>query len=428
MKSLEDDFIKGYLDIPELDNCSPAPQPSTQKTSKKRVALADVDTNVPETTAEAEPKQKKRRSKKSKDSCLSVPPEATGVILDIAEFDFETQATTVQDEMCKDVKLLVRTVLKMGKAMTELHTKVEDVSKEVNQLLQIQNCKSRMQMLPSPPSPSQPNGQMPCPPLPSSQPNDQMPPLPRLFSQLIEQMPAPDLAMSSSQPNEQMPASDPPMPSSQLNEQMPSLPSSQLIVQGSPLLLPTTLYDVQAPLGATPPSTLSDEIQQPLLQDHYQPSQRFSGPDLEMLSPPFNFQHPPLTPASNSTLDIPTPRVISASNAKFGELPSSEINKASLKPISDVLQKYSNLRVECTIGKLAVKLAREAIFGDSIMKRCTPRGWNDLPALPQVELNLLKATLFRQFPRFWVCPEEFERKWTTAQEALAQACKRLRRM
>ena len=66
MKSLEDDFIKGYLDIP--DNCSPAPQPSTQKTSKKRVALADVDTNVLETAAEAEPKQKKRRSKKSKDS------------------------------------------------------------------------------------------------------------------------------------------------------------------------------------------------------------------------------------------------------------------------------------------------------------------------------------------------------------------------
>ena len=96
MKSLEDDFIKGYLDIPELDNCSPAPQPFTQKTSKKRVALADVDSNVPETGAEAEPKQKKkRRSKKSKDSCLPVPPEATGVILDIVEFDLEAQATTI---------------------------------------------------------------------------------------------------------------------------------------------------------------------------------------------------------------------------------------------------------------------------------------------------------------------------------------------
>ena len=106
--------------------------------------------------------------------------------------------------------------------------------------------------------------------------------------------------------------------------------------------MPTTLYGVQAPLGATPPppSTLGDEIQASLLQDHYQPSQRFSGPDLEMPSPPFSFQHLPLAPVSDSALDIPTPRVISASNTKFGELPSSEIDKACLKPLSDVLQKY----------------------------------------------------------------------------------------
>ena len=83
-----------------------------------------------------------RHSKKSKDSCLPVPPEATGVVLDIAEFHLETQATTVHYKMCKDVKLLVRTILKMERVMTELHTKVEDVSKEVNQLLQIKNCKA----------------------------------------------------------------------------------------------------------------------------------------------------------------------------------------------------------------------------------------------------------------------------------------------
>ena len=101
MESLQDDFIKRYLDIPELDNCSPAPQPSTQKTSKKHVAPADIDTNVPETAAEAEPKHNKRHSKKSKDSCLPVASEATGAILDIAEFDLETQATTVQDKIAK---------------------------------------------------------------------------------------------------------------------------------------------------------------------------------------------------------------------------------------------------------------------------------------------------------------------------------------
>ena len=77
---------------------------------------------------------------------------------------------------------------------------------------------------------------------------------------------------------------------------------------------------------------------------------------------------------------------------------------------------------------LAVKLAREAFFGDSTLKRCTPRGWNDLPALPQAELNQLKATLFAQFPCFWAWPEGFEQKWRIAQESIAQASKRLRKL
>ena len=49
-----------------------------------------------------------------------------------------------------------------------------------------------------------------------------------------------------------------------------------------------------------------------------------------------------------------------------------------------------------------------------------------MPALPQAELNMLKVTIFKQFPRYWSCPKEFEIKWAVAQEAIAQACKRLR--
>ena len=53
--------------------------------------------------------------------------EPTGVILDITEFDLKTQAAMVQDVMCKDVELSVRTVMKMERAMTELHTIVDDM-------------------------------------------------------------------------------------------------------------------------------------------------------------------------------------------------------------------------------------------------------------------------------------------------------------
>ena len=85
------------------------------------------------------------------------------------------------------------------------------------------------------------------------------------------------------------------------------------------------------------------------------------------------------------------------------------------------------LQTESKIGVLAVKLARQAFFGDETMKKCTPRGWQDLPALPQSELNTLKVTLYKQFPRYWNCPEEYEKKWVVAQEAIVQACKRLRK-
>ena len=68
----------------------------------------------------------------------------------------------------------------------------------------------------------------------------------------------------------------------------------------------------------------------------------------------------------DSPVDIPLP--IAPRNPRFAELPSSDINRAKLKNIHDVLQKYSTLRVESKIGILAVKLATEAIFGDGTLK------------------------------------------------------------
>ncbi len=118
----------------------------------------------------------------------------------------------------------------------------------------------------------------------------------------------------------------------------------------------------------------------------------------------FNPEHLPLhitatTPATpevpaqqllqpvDSPVDVQLP--IAPRNPRFAELLPSDINRAKLKNIHDVLQKYSTWRVESKIGILAVKLARE--FSNDILKRCTPRGWNDMPALPQMELNHLKA-------------------------------------
>ena len=87
-------------------------------------------------------------------------------------------------------------------------------------------------------------------------------------------------------------------------------------------------------------------------------------------------------------LDMPLP--IPLGNPQCEEWPSSEMDRAWLKGIPDVLKKYSSYMTECKIGVLAVKVVREAIFSDAILKKCTPRGWNDLPALPQTDLNQLK--------------------------------------
>ena len=185
-------------------------------------------------------------------------------------------------------------------------------------------------------------------------------------------------------------------------------------------------------------STVAEQLS-PLLLPPYQPqlpaAEPFvSQPPLTQNTCPYTSLQLPVTqevPTQqlpqpvDSPINIPLP--IAPRNPRFAELPSSDIDRAKRKNVHDVLKKYSDLRVESKIGILAVKLAREDIFGDDVLRRCTPRGWNDMPALPQIELNHLKAALFGQFPRFWSCPEQFEKLWATAQESLAQACKRLRK-
>ena len=52
-------------------------------------------------------------------------------------------------------------------------------------------------------------------------------------------------------------------------------------------------------------------------------------------------------------------------------LPSSSIDKSSLMPVEHVNRKYLKLKGESKAGKLAVKLAKEASFGDKVLVQCT---------------------------------------------------------
>ena len=99
--------------------------------------------------------------------------------------------------------------------------------------------------------------------------------------------------------------------------------------------------------------------------------------------------HTDVSPATASCL----PRTIAAVSTKYTELSLSEIAREVLLTTQEVIQKYPDLLTESKIGVLAVKFARlAAFFGNDILKQCTPRGWQGLPALPQAELNMLKVT------------------------------------
>ena len=77
-------------------------------------------------------------------------------------------------------------------------------------------------------------------------------------------------------------------------------------------------------------------------------------------------------------------------------------------------------------GALACKIAREAIFGKDVMKKCTPLGNRELPGLPSEELFQLKKHILHEFPQYWRNPVEFEAIWKKCLEAVQQACKRMR--
>ena len=87
--------------------------------------------------------------------------------------------------------------------------------------------------------------------------------------------------------------------------------------------------------------------------------------------------------------------------------------------------RITQLQSPSNISTLAVKLARQAYFGEDVLAKCTVRGDRGHPGLPNVELQL-KQTLLAQFPEYCRSPHEFEPLWSTVTASIGQLCKRLR--
>ena len=106
---------------------------------------------------------------------------------------------------------------------------------------------------------------------------------------------------------------------------------------------------------------------------------------------------------------------------------ASDINHSNLKDIHQVIAANKKLCVPARASTLAVKLAREAVFGDETLAMCPvagERGGFLLLALPVEEMRALETTMLHLFST--VTPVEFEIIWKECNDAIGQACKRAR--
>ena len=153
--------------------------------------------------------------------------------------------------------------------------------------------------------------------------------------------------------------------------------------------------------------------------DFYVPPANTQPTSSSPYTPQSQFSRPHYPSPSSSIQCIPIP-------ANSNSLPSSAINNTKLIPVAQCLDRYCKLQTESKVSVLAVKLAREALFGPNLMMQCTTMGHGRFPGLPTKELNDLKQTIFSLFPKYWSSPAIFEGLWRNCAESIGQACKRLR--
>lgn len=137
-----------------------------------------------------------------------------------------------------------------------------------------------------------------------------------------------------------------------------------------------------------------------------------------------DYSAPPTTPPTD-TKPTKTLKCIPITASQHC-LPVEEIDRDNLVPPHVTIDKYPKLQVESKVSQLAIKLAKESFFGDSVLLQCTVAGQGKLSALPNAPLNDLKRAIFKLLPKYHQHPMSFEKTWKDCSEAIGQCCKRLR--
>ena len=134
-------------------------------------------------------------------------------------------------------------------------------------------------------------------------------------------------------------------------------------------------------------------------------------------------------PPSTCSAVAPTVTPIGISRVK-SPLPSSEIPKSKLVNVDKFMSLH---RTAIQEGKyemlgLARKLAFDVVFGEEVLKKCTPYGYrHGLHGFPVAEFNMLKQLVMDCSPSLWDNMEEFEKRWEkVCADGLSKACSKLR--
>ena len=141
------------------------------------------------------------------------------------------------------------------------------------------------------------------------------------------------------------------------------------------------------------------------------PKQHISEAEVQVVPPPSKLCSTPKHISEAEVKVVPPPSKLTAVQSQ------SQI----LRDPEDIIRMNPKLLSLSNIGRLTVKLGREAYFGQELMTKCTAYGYKDLPALPKDRLLQLKHKLLSLHPQFLNSPVEFESYWKTAMDSLNHA-------
>lgn len=124
----------------------------------------------------------------------------------------------------------------------------------------------------------------------------------------------------------------------------------------------------------------------------------------------------------------PLCKTLQVLKAQKDSKPLPPISRSALVPPQSVVEQNPKLLFASKIPTLSVKLAKESYFTKDIMVLCTVRGVGSFHALPETELQKLRAFLQNVYVSRQIGTKlEFESVWKNCTEAIGQACKALRR-